>query len=89
MDVVVAPLAESHSTWLLNDRLGRALGKIHQLPGGEFLILPSPKSPLVKLESVRYASLDAAMLGIEREMKGPCQLSESAEKSEAWGPRKR
>lgn len=47
-----------------------ALGKIHQLPRGEFLILPSPKSPMVKLESVRYASLDAAMLGIEREMKG-------------------
>ena len=42
MDVVVAPLAESHSTWLLNDRLGRALGKIEQLPGGSSSFSPAP-----------------------------------------------
>ena len=81
MDVVVAPVTDAQNTWLLHDRLGRPLGEIRKLPNGEFFLLSAPNSPLAKLHSSAYVSLDVAMLAIEREMRGACQLSESAAES--------
>jgi hypothetical protein len=74
MDVIVRPTAKD--TWTLTDRLGRALGKVIEVKGAGFRIQPGNKL-LSGADPKTFDSLNLAMLEIERQAKGACQLAAS------------
>ncbi|WP_336490916.1 hypothetical protein [Methylobacterium nigriterrae] len=77
MDVVVTPVGSAQSaggTWRLEDRLGRVLGAIRQIPWtNEFSIVSEPGSRLYGVPAL-HASLDAALTAIEKRLGGTCEL---------------
>lgn len=79
MDVVVNPIGDPDIEWALYDRLGRQLGMIRKTswPDTPFTIVPEKGS---QLEGVllHHASLDAALIAIERCLGGKCELVSSA-----------
>lgn len=68
MDIDVIPGLDGTS-WGLTDLLGRSMGRIDEVKPGEFVI-----SMAAKVVKASHASLDAALLEIERATRSTCRV---------------
>ena len=74
MDVILTPASPARSEWVLTDRLGRSLGRIHKTDQAETFEIEAKDGTALKGIGVIHPSLDAAMSAIANRMDGACSL---------------
>lgn len=74
LDVIVTPTDDSRA-WNLTDLLGRPMGRITEAPAQQFTINPAGHAleTMAGIEHGPFASLDAALVAIERHTRGVCR----------------
>jgi hypothetical protein len=82
MDVIVAR-EEGRAVWRLTDLLGRSMGSIAQSAPDQFAICPEGHAleTMAGIERGPHASLDAALVEIEKHTRGVCRRNPSEDQS--------
>jgi len=76
LDVIVIPTDDGR-TWNLTDLLGRPMGRITEASSQQFTIHPAGGAleTMAGIEHGPFASLDAALVAIEKHTRGVCRRS--------------
>jgi hypothetical protein len=74
LDIIVTPTNDG-GAWALTDLLGRSMGRINEASAQQFTIHPDGHAleTMVGIGPGPFASLDAALMAIERHTRGVCR----------------